>query len=125
MQTFFIIIAVIAYVGVPTALFSGWIHWARSPREKGVFYLLSLTGYALGTLSALLAIGLLVLSFVRGGFPYYDPLLLRFYRWGLSISVISFLIGCAGMWKKGALRWHAPGLATSMLLVWFIWAIGE
>ena len=57
-----------------------------------LFPILSLIGFVLATASGLLALSSVVYAHVIGGFPYYDPRLLRIYAWGgvLSLSGIVF-----------------------------------
>jgi len=44
----------------------------------------SLAGFSLGTASAVLAVGTTVYARAVGGFPFYDPSLMRIYRWVFS-----------------------------------------
>src|SRR5712672_764446 len=119
------VLALVAYAGVPVALVLGWVKWLRRPKEVGTFALFSLFGFGIATSSAALAIYVLVYSIFIGGFPFYDPLLLRFYRWGFGVSVLALLFSFLGVWRKSVLRWYAPALSCGMCLAWFIWAIGE
>ncbi len=59
---------------------------------------------------------------VIGGFPYYDPVLLRFYRWGGLTCLAGLLASFAG---KGKLRWPACFISLVMVFMWFAAAIGE
>jgi len=54
---------------------------------------------------------------VIGGFPFYDPVLLRFYRWGALTGLAGLLVSFAG---KGKLRWPACALSSLMVLLWFM-----
>src|SRR5215472_5519914 len=85
-------ISVIA--GVPTMLAWGWARWARRKPRLTPSAALSIAGFSLATASALLAIAAAVYAQAIGGFPYYDPRLLRIYRWGallsLSASILAF-----------------------------------
>ena len=73
-------------------------------------------------ISSLLWLISIVWAGVIGGFPYYDPVLLRFYRWGALTSLSGLLISFVG---KGKLRWPACGLSSLMVLLWFMAATGE
>jgi len=60
-----------------------------------------------------------------GGFPFYDPLLLRIYRWGALLSLSGIVFAVIGVWRPSPLRWHAPACAIGTLLFWFAAAMGE
>jgi hypothetical protein len=57
-----------------------------------------------------------------GGFPFYDPILMRLYALG-------FLTGCAGLAAgllgKGKLRWPACGVSALMTFLWLAAMSGE
>jgi len=73
-------------------------------------------------LSALLWITSLIWARIIGGFPFYDPLLLRFYRWGFLTSLAGLLASTLG---KGKLRWPSCALSVLMAFLWFMAATGE
>jgi hypothetical protein len=77
-----ILFALGVYVALPAVLVAGWVRWARR-RQIGRTWP-SLTGFSLGTASALLAIGSMVYAGMIGGFRYYDLTLLRIFRWVFS-----------------------------------------
>ena len=76
----------------------------------------------LGGISSLLWLVSIVWAGVIGGFAYYDPVVLRFYRWGFFTGVAGFLISFAG---KGKLRWPACGLSFLMAMLWMMAATSE
>jgi hypothetical protein len=57
-----------------------------------------------------------------GGFGYYDPVLLQFFRWG-SVTGLAGL--AASFVATGKLRWPTCGLSMLMVLLWFMAAMGE
>jgi hypothetical protein len=59
------------------------------------------------------------------GFPFYDPTLMRIYRWGALLSAAGFCLGIGGLWRKNSLRWHSPIGAFGMLAFWLLAAEGE
>lgn len=59
---------------------------------------------------------------VIGGFPIYDSVLLRFYRWGLLRGLAGLLVSFGA---KGKLRWPACGLSSLMVFLWFMAASSE
>jgi len=67
-----------------------------------------------GTVTVALALGSLIYAHAIGGFPYYDPRLLRIYRWGTGLSLLGVVFGIGGVWRRSALRWHAPALSVGM-----------
>lgn len=87
--------------------------------------LLSLVGFALATASSLLAASSMSYAHAIGGFPFYDPLLLRIYGWGALLSLSGTVFAFIGVWRPGPLRWHAPACAVGTLLFWFAAAMGE
>ena len=85
-------------------------------------------GYtAIGAASlAGISVMLWVASFVWarkvGGFAYYDPVLMRFYRLGSVTGLAGVVAGFGG---AGKLKWPTCLLATFMTLLWIIAATGE
>jgi hypothetical protein len=77
------------------------------------------------TASGLLATSSVLYAHAIGGFPFYDPLLLRIYRWGALLSLSGTVFAFIGVWRPGPLRWHAPACAVGTLLFWFAAAMGE
>jgi hypothetical protein len=59
------------------------------------------------------------------GFAYYDPVLLRIFRWGILLSLAGFLLGLAGVMKANALRWQALVAGFAMMVFWFVSASSE
>jgi hypothetical protein len=120
-----ILFVVGSYIALPAIMISGWVRWAkrRTPRTlSGIF---SLTGFILGTTSGLLAISSILYALMIGGFPYYDPFLLRIYRWGGLLSLAGIAFAISGAWRPNPLRWYAPACAAGTLLFWFMAATGE
>lgn len=111
------------YVALPTVLVAGWVRWVRR-RQIGRTWP-SLAGFSLGTASAVLAIGAMVYARAVGGFPFYDPSLLRIYRWGLLLSLAGLIFGAVGLRWSGPVRWYAPVAAVGTLLFWLGAAAGE
>lgn len=123
-QALFILFAADICV-LPFVLVWGWARWVRHTQPRTWPALLSLFGFVLATVSGLLAISMLSYAHFIGGFPYYDPVLLRIYRWGTLLSLSGFLSGFIGIWRPGPLRWHAPACAAGTLLFWLAVASSE
>jgi hypothetical protein len=115
------------WVDIPilTVLISGWVRYAKHKQPRTLYSNLSLISFTLASVSALLAISSMLYADALGGFPYYDPRLLRIFGWGglLSIGGIAFAIG--GVRQSSALRWHGLCFSAAMLLFWFMSAMGE
>jgi hypothetical protein len=106
------------------AIIWGWIRWIKQEKPRSLISYLAAVDFAFATASALLAVSAIIYANHIGGFPFYDPRLLRIYRWGavLSLTGIAFAIG--GVWKPGPLRWLAPACTVGTLLYWFGAAAG-
>jgi hypothetical protein len=121
----FFALAIAAYLAAPVLLITGWIRWARRSQARQVFPALALAGFIVGSASALLALGAVIYAWSIGGFPYYDPRLMRIYGAGLLLSLAGLVASLAGLARSSPLRWHAPALSLAMLLLWFLWMQGE
>ena len=125
-ESIFLVIYVLCiYLAVPVAIVGGWIRWTTQTKLLTPLALLSLFAFFLATCSALLAFGGLIYAHAIGGFPFYDPLLMRLYRWGGLLSLAGIVIGVIGCWRRSALRWYAPICAVGVFIFWFGAAMGE
>lgn len=79
----------------------------------------------LGTVSVLFAIGGVIYAVARGGFRYYDPVLVRIYQMGSLVSLFAAVFAILGIWRSSPLRWHALILSLGMLFLWLVWAAAE
>jgi hypothetical protein len=86
--------------------------------------ILSLSGFALATLSAILAVSSIAYAQVHR-FGFYDPSLMKIMRWGSMLSLAGFLFAVGGAWRKSPLRWHAPVCALGTFAFWVLAAEGE
>ena len=103
----------------------GWRRWLRTEvrfphpawRSGTAFF-----AFLLATCSVLLAVSSLIWTLAIGGFPFYDPVLLWFYRWGFFLAASGLLLGLPG---KGKL-W-APAVVSSFLMasLWILAASAE
>jgi hypothetical protein len=114
------------FLGLPLLILI-WAIWRRahnSPRLVTPLWrsYVGVVAIGLAGLSSLLWLISLVWARVIGGFPYYDPVLLRFYRWGFLTASAGLFVSFLG---KGKLRWPACGLSALMTLLWFGAAMGE
>src|SRR5436190_3679902 len=94
------------YIAVPAGLVWGWIRLLKYRQSQPTFLAPSLAAFALGTLSAVLAIGATLLTSNATAGP--DPSLLRLYRMGALLSFIGIVLAVVGVRRPGPLRWHAP-----------------
>jgi|SRR5438552_473503 len=109
----------------PTILIWGWARWLRLPKQKTITAMLSFLGFVIATLSALIAVSGIVYSFAIGGFPYYDPLLMKIMGVGGLLSLGSLILALGGSWRANSLRWHAPVSAIATLAFWLAAVAGE
>ena len=114
------------WVGLPPAalILILWHGMRRSPRVaeptwRGYF---AIVAAGLAGISVALWVGSFVWAHRIGGFAYYDPVLMRFYRWGSVTGLGGLVCGFGG---AGKLKWPVCGLATIMTLLWLIAATGE
>jgi hypothetical protein len=113
------------YLAVPLVMVWGWIRWARRSNARSMPSILSLVGFTFSNASGILAVFSVMYAHIIGGFPYYDPLLLRIYGVGSILSLTAVLFSLGGVWRSNPLRWHAPFCSVGMLLFWFVSAMGE
>lgn len=125
MGVFFAVMIAMAYVLAPVSLIWGWIRWISRRQKLGRPFFLSLIGFILTTLSGLLAISTMAYALATHGFRFYDPNLLRIYRWGFLLSIGGIVLGLTGVSVPNALRWHAPLAGLGMLAFWMIAAATE
>jgi len=121
-----LVLAIFGWIIFPVILTWGWVRWTKTPKLKTVSSILSLSGFLLATSSARLAISSITYAHtLPNGFPFYDPLLIRIYKWGAFLSAAGFCLGIGGVWRKNSLRWHSPISAFGMLAFWLLAAAGE
>jgi hypothetical protein len=119
------ILVVLSYLLSPVMLIWGWARWFRRPKLRTMPVILSPLGFILATASALLALSAAAYALVTGGFPYYDPLLMRIVGIGALLSLGGLVLGIGGLRQRNSLRWHAPVCATATLAFWILSAVGE
>jgi uncharacterized BrkB/YihY/UPF0761 family membrane protein len=103
----------------------GWTRWMKRREPRTVFSTLSLIGFTLASISALLAISAMLYARAGGGFSFYDPSLMKIYRSGALLSVTAMVFAIIGLWRPSSLRWHAPVCAAGTLVFWLAAASGE
>jgi sulfite exporter TauE/SafE len=110
---------------LPCALIWDWFRFYQGDKGKSAGQILSLLGFSLATLSSLLTVGTHVYALFIGGFPFYDPRLLRIYAWGALLSFAGVLTGIAGLWRSHPVRWLAPICSAGMFFFWLLSASAE
>ncbi len=88
----------------------GW----RAPAE--------LAAWVIGSSSAILFVSTAIYAQVIGGFQYYDPDLLRIYRYGCLSALLGIALGLAG---RGRVRLAVTALSGTMLILWLVLATSE
>src|SRR6266481_1287199 len=124
LESIIFVLGISMYIAMPVVLVWGWVRWTKRTQPRTLCSKLSLIGFSLSTVSGLLAI-LTFFYAITIGFRFYDPPLLRIYRWGLLLSLIGFLFAISGVWRANPLRWHAPAGAVGMFLFWLVAASFE
>jgi hypothetical protein len=125
MQVTFGTLMAIGFLALPIMLARGWIRFAKLPRLGTVGSVLSLIGLILATASAALAVSSIGYAVVIRGFPYYDPRLMRIFRWGIFLSLGGIVLGTGGIGKRTSARWHVPVSGVCMFVSWIVAAEGE
>ena len=110
---------------MPVLTVWGWMRWRKTNQPRTRMSDLSFAGFALASASVLLAALTVFAAMVRGGFPYYDPLLLTIYKIGFVLSLGGLIFGLCGIWRNGPVRWHAPLCALGILVFWLLSASSE
>jgi len=111
--------------GILVTLAWGCGRWAKRKQPRTLSAALSVAGFSLATASALLAITSMLYAQAIGGFSFYDPRLLRIYRWGALLSFVGTVVALGGLWRPNLLRWHALVSALGTLVFWVLAAYGE
>lgn len=117
--------AIAVYAVLPAAIIFGWIRWVRRRAQETWLSRLSLLASGLATVSGLVALISVIYAHAIGGFPYYDPRLLRFYRWGGILADAGLVLGIIGCFRRNPLRWYAPLCALGVSVFWAAAAMGE
>jgi uncharacterized BrkB/YihY/UPF0761 family membrane protein len=124
-QAMFVLFAIGIYVALPGVMIWGWTRWMKRGEPRTAFSTLSLIGFTLASISGLLAISAMLYARAAGGFSFYDPSLMKIYRWGALLSVTAMVFAIIGLWRPSSLRWHAPVCAAGTLVFWLAAATGE
>jgi hypothetical protein len=75
-------------------------------------------GFVLASASALVAVASIIYAQSIHGFTFYDPRLMRIFRWGFVLSLGGIVFGISGIFRPNSLRWHAPLCALGTLAFW-------
>jgi hypothetical protein len=90
-----------------------------SPAWRSYF---AFAAISLAGISVLIWIVMGIWAQAIGGFPFYDPILMRIYAWGLLTGLAGFVASLVG---KGKLRWPACGVSAVMTFLWLAAMSGE
>jgi hypothetical protein len=102
----------------------GWLQWVRFPRGTSFLGWLSVSGFSLATLSALLQIGSGVYAqFVDVAFN--DSKFLRIYFIGFWLAALGLILSVCGSLGDGPLRFKGPSLSAVLVVLWIWHAVGE
>ena len=123
-ESIFVILFAFSYFVSPVLLFWGWVRWLKQSKLRTITSLLSLSGFVLASASAILALLSIPYAQVHG-FGYYDPSLMRIFRWGVLLSLTGLCLGIGGACRTSSLRWFSPLAALGTLAFWLFSAAGE
>ena len=118
-------LGILAFVITPLMMVWGWIRWARREKRWTILSTLSLSGFALATGSAVLAVATSIYGQATGGFEFFDPRLMRIYALGALLSALGAILALAGIWRFNTLRWHALICSLGTLDYWLALAEAE
>jgi hypothetical protein len=119
------LVVALFYGATAFVVVTGWVRWARQSQPRNTFSRFALIGFALANVSLIIAVAGIVYARKIGGFSYYDPRLMRLFRWGGLFSLGGFLFSAVGVWRRSALRWYAVALSLLTLFFWFASAMSE
>jgi hypothetical protein len=105
-------------VVTPLVMVWGWIRWARHEKRWTILAILSFIGFVLASASAALAVSSFIYGNIIGGWPYYDPRLIRIFACGALLSALALLSSFAGVWRRNTLRWYALFCSFGTLVFW-------
>ena len=120
-----LLLAIGMYFVLPAAFVWGWVRWARSRGPLTLSSLLSFIAFLFATLAGLLAVSSIIYAQGIGGFPFWDPRLVKIFGWGALLSLTAIVFAVAGVWRSNPLRWLAPVCAAGIFLFWLVAAMGE
>lgn len=124
-QAIFVLFVLGICITLPTIMIWGWARWIKHREPRTTFSTLSLVGFVLGTVSGLLAIAATLYARIIVGFSFYDPALMKIYRWGALLSFAATVFAIIGLWRPSSLRWHALVCAVGTLVFWLAATAGE
>jgi hypothetical protein len=81
------LVVVLFYGAIAFVLVTGWVRWARQSQPRNAFSYIALIGFSLANVSLIIAAAGIIYARKIGGFPYYDPRLMRLFRWGGTFSL--------------------------------------
>ena len=115
---FAVVYYVCVYLILPFVLVWSWIVWTRSNRTITITVSLGLVGLALATLSVVLALATMAYARFVHPFPFYDPSLMRIYRYGFFGSLAGLILSLGGVWRRSPLQWRSPLCCFLSTIFW-------
>ena len=109
-----VVLVPMLYGATPVLLVWGWVRWMRRAEDRDGSAVLSFAGFLFATLSALLAAGTVAYAQSFGGFPYYDPRLMKIDLGGIALSIVAVTLSALGTARANLLRWQALGSSCGM-----------
>jgi hypothetical protein len=119
-----LIFVIVVLGGLAIWVVWGWKSWTARRSETSILGCLSVAGFALASLSALLQIGSGIYAQFHD-FPFNDPTLLQIYFIGFWLALLGLISGLIGSFRNGPTRFKAPSLSAFLLLLWIWHAMAE
>lgn len=113
------------YVLLPAAVAYGWIRFAMARTKRDSGYWMSILGFCLTTVSAVLAVGTLLWSSLHGRQAPADSPLLTLYSLGVIISGSGLLSSLLGVAQRNPLQWLAVGTSFGVTCFWLLTVAGK
>lgn len=114
------LIFLLTFVVWPIAVAFGWVRVIQTGWPKALLPRLSFVAHVIATISLVTAIILLVLLHASNNFDDSSPIAMTMFLWLFRGSIAALVLGIAGAFRSGPLRWFAPLAAFTSILPWFI-----
>jgi hypothetical protein len=119
-----IVVDILCYGAIAFVLAFG-INWARRSPKQDTSLVFAIASFSLVTGSVAIAISSMLYARKIGGFPHYDPMLMRILRWGFCLSLAAVIIAYKGVPRRSTNRWLLLTLSIGMMMFWLLTMLEE